>query len=36
MKRVSLKYIKVNKDMYDGAVTSVRTNGAITNEFISQ
>jgi hypothetical protein len=28
-----LKYIKLIKDMYDGAVISVRTSGSITSEF---
>ena len=32
-KWVPLKYIKLIKDMYDGAITSVRTSGEITSEF---
>ena len=32
-KRVLLKYIKFIKDMYDKAVTSVRTSGCIISEF---
>ena len=33
-KRVPLKYIKLIKDVYDGTVTSVRTSGGITSEFL--
>ena len=32
-KWVPLKYIKLIKDMYDEAITSVRTSGGITSEF---
>ncbi len=34
-KRVPLKYIKLIKDMYNKTVTSVRTSGGITSEFLS-
>ena len=35
-KRVSIKYVDIIKDVYDGVVTNVRTCGRITNDFLSQ
>ena len=32
-KRVSIKYIDIIKDMYDGVVANVRTCGGITSDF---
>ena len=32
-KTVSLKYVSIIKDMYEGVVTNVRTCGGLTNEF---
>ena len=32
-KGVPIKYININKDMYDGVVANVRTCGGITSDF---